>query len=182
MWARSDHAAPSDAAGSSAVAPQTSATDALPVTTQVSTTSTALPTLPPTTTSAPNAPTGCGPTPGFATDIDGDGCPEIVAIDGPRVTIGATTWVVGLPGDALTVGDWDCDGTATVALLRPTTGEVFVFDRWVGSGEEETVRPSVTVEGGAALTAKDADGDGCSTLSVSAPGGLDVDVPLESAP
>jgi hypothetical protein len=28
------------------------------------------------------------------------------------------------------IGDWNCDGLGTPALLRPATGEVFVFSTW----------------------------------------------------
>lgn len=101
-----------------------------------------------------------------AADVDGDGCPDPVRIDGERVTVGPTTWVVGRPGDSLAVADWDCDGRATAASLRHDTGEVFVFDRWVDTGAALTVDASRTVRGAARLVAVDDDGDGCARLTV----------------
>lgn len=121
------------------------------------------PTVPP----APADGGRCAPVAGpEAADVDGDGCPDPVLIDDERITVGDTTWVVGRPGDTLAVGDWDCDGTATAAVLRPSTGEVFVFDRWIAPGDELTVAATATVEDGTAIETDDADGDGCAELSV----------------
>jgi len=122
-------------------------------------------------------PGGCVPVRGAeAQDTDGDGCPEGVRVAGRRVSVGATTWVVGDAGDRSAVGDWDCDGTATVAVLRPATGEVFVYDRWVGPGAELTVRPTARAPGADALVGRDGDGDGCPQLTATGPGGLAVAV------
>jgi hypothetical protein len=84
-----------------------------------------------------------------------------VRIQGERVTVGPTTWLAGRPGDIAVVGDWDCDGRATVASLRAATGEVFVFDRWERS---LTVDATTRVEGAIALRPVDPDGDGCAAL------------------
>ena len=45
-----------------------------------------------------------------------------VSIDGARYPVGES-------GDQVAVGDWDCDGVATVALVQPG-GRVYVFDGW----------------------------------------------------
>lgn len=125
---------------------------------------------------------GCPPvTAGLAADIDGDGCPDALRIQAGRVTAGDTTWVVGRPGDAVAVADWDCDGTATVASLRPSTGEVFVFERWVTPGDELTVRALATVPGADGLRAVDDDGDGCAALTATEPDGTATDIPVRSA-
>ena len=63
-------------------------------------------------------------------DVDGDGCPEAVAIDGAQVVVDGARYDVGAPGDAVAVADWDCDGSDTPAVVRPSTGDVFVFDAW----------------------------------------------------
>jgi len=76
-------------------------------------------------------------------DVDGDGCPEPVELDGRTATVGTVTVALGQEGDAVALGDWDCDGTATPALLRPETGEVFVFPRW--SLDEPLEVPSTAV-------------------------------------
>ena len=63
-------------------------------------------------------------------DVDGDGCPEAVSIDGAQVVVDGARYDVGAPGDAVAVADWDCDGSDTPAVVRPSTGDVFVFDAW----------------------------------------------------
>lgn len=63
-------------------------------------------------------------------DTDGDGCREPVLVDGNTITVGDRRWTVGNRDDVVAVADWDCDGTATPALLRPTSGHVFVFASW----------------------------------------------------
>ncbi len=48
---------------------------------------------------------------------------RIVIADGHR-------YELGRDGDIPRLGDWNCDGDATVALLRPESGQVFAFDGW----------------------------------------------------
>ena len=43
---------------------------------------------------------------------------------------GGRRYVVGAPGDFVQTGDWDCDGQATPAIVRPSTGHVVLFDAW----------------------------------------------------
>ena len=57
------------------------------------------------------------------------------------VTAGDAHWTLGQPGDQVTLGDWDCDGSASAALLRPPTGDVFVFPDWAQSGAPVSVTP-----------------------------------------
>ena len=45
---------------------------------------------------------------------------------------------VGRAGDVPVLGDWNCDGTDTLALYRPSTGEVYRYDVWPSSGPLET--------------------------------------------
>jgi hypothetical protein len=73
------------------------------------------------------------PLPDSRTHCDGllidDTCSPI-AIGSGVVTVGEHRLAVGTATDHLVVGDWDCDGVSTIAAVRPTTGEVFVFDGW----------------------------------------------------
>ncbi|MEJ7584496.1 MAG: hypothetical protein WKF43_10530 [Acidimicrobiales bacterium] len=108
----------------------------------------------------------CAPAPPPAADVDGDGCPESYRISGPQLTAAGVTYQVGRLGDLLSVGDWDCDGTATPAVLRRATGEVFVFPRWAGELEDVTVPATSTVPGGTGLRTGSADDDGCVELIV----------------
>lgn len=134
---------------------------AVPTTTTTDSTTSTSSSTTPTSTSTTTTTQACPPVQGSAADVDGDGCVEAVTISGERVTVGATTWRAGRPGDVAVVGDWDCDGRATVASLRASTGEVFVFDRWERA---LTVPAAVQVTGATALRATDPDGDGCATL------------------
>lgn len=86
-----------------------------------------------------------------AMDLDGDGCPDPFRVDGTSVRALGRTFEVGRSGDHVQVGDWDCDGRATVAVVRATTGEVFVFDTWERSGEAVTVNAVDVVEGARSL-------------------------------
>lgn len=59
-----------------------------------------------------------------------------IRVEGRHVTNDDGRWEVGAEGDVVVVGDWDCDRLPTPAVLRPSTGEVAVFDRWAGEGPE----------------------------------------------
>ncbi|HEX5365984.1 MAG TPA: hypothetical protein VFW63_04890 [Acidimicrobiales bacterium] len=114
---------------------------------------------------------GCPPVVAPAADVDGDGCREAVTADGASVVAGDARWSLGTPGDVAAVGDWDCDGEAAAALLRPASGEVFVFPGWAAAGQPITVRPVQRVAGGTALQVE-ADADtGCDRLLVAVSGG-----------
>jgi hypothetical protein len=102
----------------------------------------------------------------LSADIDGDGCAEDVLFADGVVRVGERRWAVGQAGDLAAVGDWSCGGARSLAVLRPTTGEVFAFDGWA-SGEREATAPLVAQIGGArTVRASDLDGDGCHELVV----------------
>jgi eukaryotic-like serine/threonine-protein kinase len=86
----------------------------------------------------------------------------VIASDG-AVELGDQRFAVGATGDVLALGDWDCDGVATPAVLRPSTGSVFRFDRWATADAELTVRPAATIIGAVGLRA-DLAADGCARL------------------
>jgi hypothetical protein len=90
--------------------------------------------------------------PGTATpDVDRDGCGDVVRVSGSTVEVGGARYAVGRDGDRVAVGDWDCDGQPTPGLVRPATGEVFVFDGWATGGGEVTVHAVATVLGARSL-------------------------------
>ena len=120
---------------------------------------------PPTTTTASIVAASCGPVDGV--DLAGDGCRDAVTIDGQVVSVGDKRFQVGNKGDHVSVRDWDCDGEPTPAVLRPSTGEVFLFAGW-NRDAEVVVRPIATVEGGIELVISPAT-DVCSGLSVRTP-------------
>jgi hypothetical protein len=85
---------------------------------------------------APPAPTGSL---SLRADLDGDGCPDDAAYAGGVLSVvfdGAIRrYAIGRAGDTLLLGDWDCDGRATPALYRPSSGAVVYFDGWDTTGE-----------------------------------------------
>ena len=48
---------------------------------------------------------------------------------------GGRRYAIGATGDFVETGDWDCDGQATAAIVRPSTGGIVLFDAWPGPGE-----------------------------------------------
>lgn len=76
-----------------------------------------------------------------------------------------TQWELGRPDDVVAVGDWDCDGEATPALLRPATGMVYAFAAWAADSDVQADLVG-TVRGGVDVQAADTDGDGCQDIVV----------------
>lgn len=87
---------------------------------------------------------------------------SVLSVEGRR-------YRVGQAGDEVLVEDWDCDGTPTPALLRPGTGEVFIFPRWIERAEL-AVEPVLQVAAAEALVSEVTPG-GCPTLAVRTPSG-----------
>lgn len=96
---------------------------------------------------------------------DGDGCRDAVRVDGRTVAVGAARWRLGEPGDVVAVGRWDCGGSVFPALLRPATGDVFVFWRWAPHGQAVTAEPIERVAGATSIRAEPT-ADGCDQLVV----------------
>ncbi len=72
---------------------------------------------------------GCQPLAEGFRDVTGDGCAERIEIIAGFVSVDDTRYPVGEAGDQVAVGDWDCDGIATVALVQ-SGGQVYLFDSW----------------------------------------------------
>jgi hypothetical protein len=108
---------------------------------------------------------GCPVVAAPAADVDGDGCPEALVVEGGSVSAGPVRWTLGQPRDLMAVGDWDCDGRAAPALLRPATGDVFVFPGWAAEGEPVTVEAHDRLPGAVAIWGERAE-DGCDDLVV----------------
>ena len=123
-------------------------------------------------TSRPDPPAvaGCAPVEAPAADVDGDGCAEALVVDGSTVDAGVARWSLGEPGDVAAVGDWDCDGEASAALLRPATGDVFLFANWAELDAPVTVEATRQVADGVGIRAEPGQ-DGCDRLLVDLQGG-----------
>jgi tRNA A-37 threonylcarbamoyl transferase component Bud32 len=119
--------------GSDPVSAADPATDAAPAGTADDGDRSAAPAAPHTTEAPavpPAWPAGCDVPEPTGPDVDGDGCPEAIDLEGRSARVGTVAIELGQDGDIVTLADWTCAGVATPALLRPTTGEVFVFPEW----------------------------------------------------
>ena len=54
-------------------------------------------------------------------------------------------WAVGQPGDVVAIGRWSCDGRALPAVLRPATGDIWVFTGWPRGRAPVAGRPARSV-------------------------------------
>ena len=115
--------------------------------------------------------------PGERRDVDGDGCPEAVTIDGAQVLVDGARYDVGAPGDAVAVADWDCDGSDTPAVVRPSTGEVFVFEGWATAEARVPARLLDRVPGAIAPVPPDGT---CDVVPVVDSGGMRSSVPVDA--
>jgi len=70
----------------------------------------------------------------------------------------ATRLAAGKPGDLAAIGDWSCDGTETLGVYRPTSGNWFTFDSW----EQDSLAVPTMLDRGDRLTVV-SDGNGCAT-------------------
>ena len=115
-----------------------------------------------TTTVRPAVRRGCPPaTAVLQADVDDDGCPDALRYADGILQAGDIRWALGQPGDQVATGDWSCQGSRTLALFRPSTGEIFRFDGWAGPGVDLSGTAVGRVPGGQALRAADVDRDGC---------------------
>ena len=103
----------------------------------------------------PSPSSNCPPVAPRRVDVDGDGCAESIRIQGQIVRVNGVSYRVGRPGDVVAVGDWDCDGRSTPAVLRPSTGEVLAFDQWAVRGTPATARTVARIDGAVSLRADD---------------------------
>jgi len=102
-------------------------------------------------------------------DVDGDGCDEAWWRVGSVLAVGNERYSLGDPDDLVTLGDWDCDGVATPALVNGSTGDVFLFAAWASDGGSEVAEFVATVDLADTLVTT-ADGD-CDVLTISTTSG-----------
>ena len=124
---------------------------------------------PPTSCEAPAGSPATAPDVVVA-DVDGDGCDDNIRITDGVVQIEDQRWEVAGADDSIAIGDWDCDGEATPAVYRRTTGDVFVFPAWAASSAPLEVEAAASVPGADRLTASPVD-EPCPHLTVEMPTG-----------
>jgi hypothetical protein len=117
---------------------------------------------PPTPVPAPTAPPDL-PAAGEPAPAEPSGPPPELEHEGARYRVGEA-------GDRAAIGDWDCDGVPTVALLRPSTGAVFVFSGWADAGSTLDERERTRLPGATDLRAAPRL-DGCDDLELTTPVG-----------
>ncbi len=98
-----------------------------------------------------------------------------------ELTFAGARYALGRPGDTAVVGDWACTDRPTAALLRPSTGEVVVFEGWADEHRELPAVPLARVRGATGLRVHDSDGDGCDELEATRPDGPPVAVDTSGA-
>jgi hypothetical protein len=105
----------------------------------------------------------------------GAGRPAVTVADDGTVELDGVRYGLGAPGDLVSIGDWDCDGADTAALVRRASGEVFLFDGWARAGADAVARRVRIVAG--PVTGSSAVGDGsCDVLVVTAADGTVTEV------
>jgi hypothetical protein len=77
--------------------------------------------------------------------------------DGTLVVDGVD-YKVAEPGDVVVLGDWNCDGVATPAVFRPSTGSVFGYDTWASADSPATAHTLGRAPGAAGIRAAEACG------------------------
>lgn len=97
----------------------------------------------------------------------------------PTVVVDGRRFVLGEPGDLALAGPFGCNNGPAAVLLRPTTGEVFVFSESAGPGRDTRGVPVTTVPDASALAKGDPDGDGCVDVLAERRGGQPVVIATE---
>lgn len=104
---------------------------------------TAAPDTRPSTTPAPQTDPRAGPRPQ----------PQVVEVGGGVVSSSDRRWRVASPDDLVAVGDWDCDGIATPAVVHHGTGHVWTYPSWAEGSEAVVADPKATVPDPVSATA-----------------------------
>ncbi len=97
----------------------------------------------------------------------------------PVAELDGRRFAVGDPGDVVAVGDWTCVGRPLAAVLRPTTGDVFVFTSWAPPGGRVEAASLGRVPGAVAL--RPGPDPGCGGLVAVLTDGTTVPVPIPGA-
>jgi hypothetical protein len=93
-----------------------------------------------------------------------DGCGP-VSTPGGALTTATGRYQVGAPGDVVVVGRWWCGATALPAVLRPATGQIWMWSAWPGPARPEPGRLAASVPAASSLQVQP-EPSGCDRLDV----------------
>jgi hypothetical protein len=99
----------------------------------------------------------------------------------PTVELAGARYEVGAPGDVAVVAPWRCDGRPRPLLLRPTTGELFLFDTVATPGIDSVAAAFTAIADARSLRAVDPL-DPCPAPTIERADGTTVVVPLPKGP
>jgi hypothetical protein len=102
--------------------------------------------------------------------------PSLDRSPAPQVVVGTTRYRVGRPGDEVRIGRWSCQPSRAV-LLRPATGQVYLFTGWATVGHDEVAHPVDRVPAGSSLVVTRST-QGCDLASVTTPAGATIHIRL----
>ncbi|MGB6056926.1 MAG: hypothetical protein WBF71_01580 [Microthrixaceae bacterium] len=100
-----------------------------------------------------------------------DGAPLPHGSPGNLVVSDGRIYRVGVEGDRVVVGDWNCDGDESALLLRPSSGEVYVFREWASEGQPSAAELISVIEGATELFGHSGD---CGAATVRTGSGSDL--------
>lgn len=89
--------------------------------------------------------------------------PEVVEVASGVVSSSGGRWQVAPADDLVAVGDWNCDGLATPAVVRHGTGRIWVYTHWAEGIEAKLANDTTAPD---AVSAEAVDDDGCHQLEV----------------
>ena len=95
--------------------------------------------------------------------------------DAPVVDAGGVRYAAGTAGDRVAIGDWACTGAPSALLLRPSTGEVWLFPA-LPFGDESVTAIALRTVPGAHDVDRDAAQEPCPTPAVIDGAGRRIDV------
>ncbi len=95
--------------------------------------------------------------------------PVAVAHHGVLV-VGPRHYLVGADDDQAIAAEWGCAGPTRLVLLRPSTGELFVFGSWARAGHDVRAAPAGRVTPGSRLSTT-TDAAGCPVARTTSPDG-----------
>jgi hypothetical protein len=117
-------------------------------------------------------PSDLSPAPPDQTTVERSG---VIRHDGRRFAIGD-------PGDEIVVGDFACAGAPRAAVLRPGSGELFLFDGWADGAGDQLATVATVLPLDAHLLPPTLNATGCASLRALLADGTEVTVALDHLP